>query len=65
MSSQSEENSYMLDAESTAEMGRLMRLDEVTTEAMGGLYLEHPDLASVRSALDVACGPGAWASELA
>jgi ubiquinone/menaquinone biosynthesis C-methylase UbiE len=62
---ESRENAYMLDAESTAELGRLMRLDEVTTECMGGVFPEHPDLASVRSALDVACGPGAWACELA
>ncbi len=62
---ESRENAYMFDAESTAELGRLMRLDEVTTECMGGVFPEHPDLASVRSALDVACGPGAWACELA
>jgi ubiquinone/menaquinone biosynthesis C-methylase UbiE len=65
MSSKPKENSYFIDPENVAEMGRLIRLDEVTTECMGGLFPEHPDLASVKSALDVACGPGAWASELA
>jgi ubiquinone/menaquinone biosynthesis C-methylase UbiE len=58
-------NAYVIDAESTAEMGRLMRLDEVLTECMGGLFPEHPDLTAVRDTLDVACGPGAWASEMA
>ncbi len=29
-------NAYVIDAESAAEMGRLMRLDEVLTECMGG-----------------------------
>jgi len=31
----------------------------------GGLFPEHPDLAAVRNTLDVACGPGSWASEMA
>jgi hypothetical protein len=38
-------NSYVIDAESPVEMGRLMRLDEILTECMGGLFPEHPDLA--------------------
>jgi ubiquinone/menaquinone biosynthesis C-methylase UbiE len=58
-------NHYVMDAENVAEMGRLMRLDAEVTECMGGLFPQHPDLAGVQHALDVACGPGAWASELA
>jgi ubiquinone/menaquinone biosynthesis C-methylase UbiE len=65
MSEKSSQNTYFIDAESTAEMGRLMRLDETMTECMGGLFPEHPDLADVHSTLDVACGPGSWASEMA
>jgi ubiquinone/menaquinone biosynthesis C-methylase UbiE len=58
-------NSYMLDPDNIAETLRLTRLDEVITDCMGGLFPEHPDLANVKGALDVACGPGAWATELA
>jgi ubiquinone/menaquinone biosynthesis C-methylase UbiE len=65
MATESSHNDYFIDAENIAEMGRLMRLDEVTTESMGGLFPDHPDLSTVRRTLDVACGPGAWASELA
>jgi ubiquinone/menaquinone biosynthesis C-methylase UbiE len=59
------QNTYFIDAESAAEMGRLMRLDEVMTECMGGFFAEHPNLSGVHRTLDVGCGPGAWASEMA
>jgi SAM-dependent methyltransferase len=59
------QNSYVMDAESAAEMGRLMRLDAEVTECMGGLFPQYPDLAGVRRTLDVACGPGAWVNEMA
>ncbi|HLI87620.1 MAG TPA: methyltransferase domain-containing protein [Ktedonobacteraceae bacterium] len=65
MPAEPQQNAYFIDAESAAEMGRLIRLDEIATEGMGGLFPDHPDLSSVQSALDVACGPGGWASELA
>jgi SAM-dependent methyltransferase len=58
-------NAYVIDAENGAELGRLMRLDEILTGCMGGLFPEHPDLDHVRNTLDVACGPGAWANEMA
>jgi SAM-dependent methyltransferase len=58
-------NAYVIDAENGAELGRLMRLDESLTGCMGGLFPEHPDLDRVRNTLDVACGPGAWANEMA
>jgi ubiquinone/menaquinone biosynthesis C-methylase UbiE len=35
------------------------------TRAMGGLFVEHPDLSQVQSILDVYCGPGGWALETA
>jgi ubiquinone/menaquinone biosynthesis C-methylase UbiE len=65
MPAEPQQNAYFIDAESAAEMGRLIRLDETMTECMGGFFPDHPDLSSVRSTLDVACGPGGWASELA
>src|SRR5437868_3986389 len=59
------DNTYFIDAESLAEMGRLMRLDTTMTTCMGGLFTQHPDLTTVRDTLDIACGPGAWAMEMA
>ncbi len=61
----SSENTYVLDPESAAEMARLNAQDRLVTECMGGLFPEHPDLTRVRRVLDIACGPGAWATELA
>jgi SAM-dependent methyltransferase len=58
-------NGYLLDAESTAEMGRLTNQDAFVTEAMGGLFPADLDLSSLHRVLDVACGPGQWASEVA
>jgi SAM-dependent methyltransferase len=46
-------------------MVRLTVPDRLTTASIGGLFPEHPCLEHVQHILDVACGPGAWASELA
>lgn len=59
------ENSYIMPTESAAEMARLINLDQAITEAMGGLFPTNLDLTGVRSILDVACGPGGWAREVA
>src|SRR5579884_3258815 len=58
-------NIYFLDSESAAEMARLLDMDRAITEGMGGLLPEVPDFAGIRSVLDVACGPGGWAQEIA
>jgi ubiquinone/menaquinone biosynthesis C-methylase UbiE len=65
MPAEPQPNAYFIDAENAAEMGRLIRFDETMTDCMGGLFPDHPDLSSVRRTLDIACGPGGWASELA
>src|SRR5690348_17634887 len=57
-------NSYVIDAESAAEMARLMRQDQAMTAGMGGPLTEI-DLSEVQSVLDLACGPGGWPLELA
>jgi ubiquinone/menaquinone biosynthesis C-methylase UbiE len=57
-------NSYIIDAESAAEMARLMRQDQAMTAGMGGPLTEI-DLSEVQSILDLACGPGGWPLELA
>jgi ubiquinone/menaquinone biosynthesis C-methylase UbiE len=59
------ERTYVLDAESTMEMARLLRLDQLLTRSMGGIFPENPDLTGVRRVLDLACGPGGWVLETA
>lgn len=59
------ENSYLIDAESGAELARLIDQDIVVTKAMGGLFPRTLDISKVHDVLDVACGPGGWAQEVA
>jgi len=56
---------YVLDTESGAEMARLMRQDQLITQGMGGIFPEKRDLAGVHRILDLACGPGGWVIETA
>lgn len=58
------ENTYVIDPESAAEMARLMRQDQLMTAGMGGPLTEI-DLNGVQRILDLACGPGGWALEVA
>jgi ubiquinone/menaquinone biosynthesis C-methylase UbiE len=58
-------NTYVIDAESTAEMGRLINQDLLVTEAMGGFFPADLDVQTLRSVLDIGCGPGGWAQEVA
>jgi len=60
-----QENTYMIDAESAAEMARLMRQDQLLTLGMGGVFPEEIDLSNVEHVLDLACGPGSWSLEIA
>src|SRR5258708_37870128 len=46
-------------------MARLMYQDKLITQAMGGLLEDIPRASQVRRILDVACGPGSWALEVA
>lgn len=58
------ENSYVFDAESPAELARLLHQDRFFTKALGLL----PPLSEshkIRTILDLACGPGGWAMEAA
>lgn len=57
-------NTYVIDAESAAEMARLMRQDQLMTSGMGGV-LPNIDLSGVQRVLDLACGPGGWPLALA
>lgn len=58
-------NVYFSNPESGAEMARLLDQDRLITEGMGGLLAEQEDLSRFHRILDIACGPGGWAQELA
>jgi ubiquinone/menaquinone biosynthesis C-methylase UbiE len=58
-------NSYVIDIENAAETARLVDQDYLFTKAMGGLFPEEPELDNVGRILDIACGPGGWACEVA
>ncbi|MBX5458279.1 MAG: methyltransferase domain-containing protein [Thermogemmatispora sp.] len=60
------DNTYVIDPENAGELARLMQQDRLLTEAMGGLLPEEGiNLPEAGRVLDLACGPGGWALELA
>lgn len=59
------ENKYFIDAENAAEMARLMHQDRLTTKGMGGVLPEISDFSMLHDILDIACGPGGWAIDVA
>ena len=60
------QNKYVIDIEVAAETGRLMEQDRLVTHAMGGLFPEQPDdPPNFRQILDIGCGPGGWALDVA
>ncbi len=61
------EGEYFIDVENTAEMARLMYQDRLATEQMGGVLHEHSakKIGTLKSVLDLACGPGGWVIDLA
>jgi len=59
-------NVYFNDPDSGAEMVRLLDQDRLITQGMGGLLPERSnDFSGIQRVLDVACGPGGWAQEVA
>jgi SAM-dependent methyltransferase len=60
-------NTYFVDPESPEEMARLINLDRVTTQAMGGPLsgLTEQEVAGLRNVLDLGCGPGGWVLDVA
>jgi SAM-dependent methyltransferase len=56
---------YVVDAESAAEMARLIRQEQALSQAMGGIFSTEIDLSHVNRIVDLACGPGYWALEVA
>jgi len=61
----SQENTYIFNAESAAEMNRLTMQDRLLTREMGGLLPQDVDPSTIHNVLDVACGPGEWVLDLA
>lgn len=59
------ENAYVIDAESAAEMTRLLHQDQLITSHLGELLPKRADLPGIQRVLDLACGPGGWAQEVA
>lgn len=56
---------YFVDTESAAEMARLLRQDQLLNAGMGGVLPEQGDLSEIQRVLDLACGSGGWALEVA
>ncbi len=59
------ENTYIVDAESPAETARLINLDRIITQTMGGPLVGIDDPASLHNILDLGCGPGGWVLDVA
>src|SRR5947209_2188732 len=58
-------NTYPIDAESPAEMARLLDLHVLSTESQGGILPEIKDFTHIHTILDIACGPGGWVLQTA
>ena len=56
---------YFIDAENAAEMARLINQDRILTRCMGGLFPPQLDLTGIQHILDIGCGPGGWAMDVA
>ncbi len=61
----SRQDNYVIDPESGAEMVRLIDQDRFLTEHIGGLFPPDVDPSTLHEVLDLACGPGGWAREVA
>ncbi len=62
---ENQENTYILNPEDATEMARLINQDHLTTRGMGGIFPGGPDLSTMQHILDIACGPGGWALDVA
>src|SRR5258708_1193043 len=58
-------NPYIIDIEEAAETARLIEQSQLFTAAMGGVFPAELDLSQVVQVLDLACGPGEWARQVA
>lgn len=65
MVKEDDDNVYFVDHENTAEMVRLLNQDRALTKGIGGFFPKEFDPSTARSILDLGCGPGGWAQEVA
>ena len=56
---------YYVDPEDLEEMGRLLKQSLFLIRQYGGILVERPDFKDIERVLDIACGPGQWASDVA
>jgi len=56
---------FEFDTESSETMAWLLNFDKVITKGMGGTLAEQADLTKIKRVLDIPCGPGGWALEVA
>lgn len=59
------ENSYVFEAENASEIARLLERNAFFKKAMGGLFPERANLDGIVRILDIGCGPGGWAVDVA
>jgi ubiquinone/menaquinone biosynthesis C-methylase UbiE len=60
-----QEQIVTVDSESVAEIARITKWQQLVMQSMGGLFPERSDLSTTQHVLDIACGPGIWALEVA
>lgn len=62
-----QDNNYVMGSENATEMARLINQDLLITRSMGGPFPHwtEAELATISNVLDIACGPGGWALEVA
>ena len=64
-SPENKNNSSIVDNDSGLETARLMELDSLLTQMLGGLLPANIDLSETHNLLDLACGPGGWSLDMA
>lgn len=62
---QSQTGDYFINQELVEEMIRLNRQAALVTQEMGGVLVEQQDPTVFKDVLDLACGPGEWAMQVA
>jgi SAM-dependent methyltransferase len=60
-----DDNTYLLNTESPAEMARLINQERLLTQAMNGPLVGLPDPSTFHQVLDLGCGPGGWVLDVA
>jgi ubiquinone/menaquinone biosynthesis C-methylase UbiE len=59
------ENGYVFESEDASEVARLSQQNDLFDKTMGGLFPERSNLDGITHILDIGCGPGGWAVDVA